>query len=75
LYRFGKEQKYFVILGTMVMGNEGLTLDYEINKVLVEQRLKNADTFDMYLHFKPKDVLEIVCHNTDADKRFVYGFK
>lgn len=75
LYRFSKVAKDSVILGTMVMGNETMTLDYEVNKVVLEQRLKDADAFDMDLRFKPKDVLEIVCHNTDAHKRVVYGFK
>lgn len=29
----------------------------------------------MELYFKPKDVLEIVCHNLNENKRVVYGFK
>lgn len=75
LYRFNKEEKNFVIIGTMVMDNEILTIDYEVNKVILEQRLNEVDAFDMELYFKPKDVLEIVCHNLNENKRVVYGFK
>lgn len=75
LHRYSKVQKDSVNLTSSEMGNKAMTLDYEVNKVVLEQRLKDADAFERDLRFKPKDVLEIVCHNTDANKRTVYGFK
>jgi hypothetical protein len=74
LYRFNKD-KDDMIVGDVILPNEWLDINYEVNKVVLEKRLNEADAFDVNLSFKPKDVLEIVCHNLDSDKRLVYGFK
>jgi hypothetical protein len=73
LYRFNKE-KDDVVMG-LLLPDEPLTIDFEVNKVVLEKRLNEEDAFDVNLSFKPKDVLEIVCHNLDENKRLVYGFK
>jgi hypothetical protein len=57
LNRYNKNSYDFAIVGSMVMGNVGITLDYEVNKVILEQRLNDAEAFDMDLRFEPKDVL------------------
>jgi hypothetical protein len=64
-----------MIVGDVILPNEWLDINYEVNKVVLEKRLNEADAFDVNLYFKPKDVLEIVCHNLERDKRLVYGFK
>ena len=74
LHRYNKDKNELTV-GEAILPNEFLDINYEVNKVVLEQRLKDADAFDMDLRFKPRDVLEIVCHNTDTDKRVVYGFK
>lgn len=73
LYRFNKE-KDDVVMG-MLLPEEPLTIDFEVNKVVLEKRLNEEDAFDVDLSFKPKDVLEIVCNNFSDSKRTVYGFK
>lgn len=73
LYRFNKD-KDDVVMG-MLLPDEPLTIDFEVNKVVLEKRLNEEDAFDLDLSFKPKDVLEIVCNNFNDSKRTVYGFK
>jgi hypothetical protein len=73
LYRFNKE-KEDMIMG-LLLPHEPLTIDFEVNKVVLEKRLNEEDAFDVNLSFKPKDVLEIVCNNFNDSKRTVYGFK
>jgi hypothetical protein len=73
LYRFNKE-KDDVVMG-LLLPDEPLTIDFEVNKVVLEKRLNEEDAFDVNLSFKPKDVLEIVCNNFNDSKRTVYGFK
>lgn len=73
LYRFNKD-KDDVVMG-MLLPDEPLTIDFEVNKVVLEKRLNEEDAFDVDLSFKPKDVLEIVCNNFNDLKRTVYGFK
>lgn len=74
LYRFNKN-KNEMIVGEVILPNYLLDINYEVNKVVLEKRLNEADAFDMDLSFKPKDVLEIVCNNLDDAKRHVYSFK
>jgi hypothetical protein len=73
LYRFNKE-KDDVVMG-LLLPDEPLTINFEVNKVVLEKRLNEVDAFDVNLSFKPKDVLEIVCNNFNDSKRTVYGFK
>lgn len=74
LYRFNKD-KNEMIVGEVILPNYMLDITYEVNKVVLEKRLNEADAFDMDLSFKARDVLEIVCNNLDDAKRQVYGFK
>jgi hypothetical protein len=73
LYRYNKHKNDSVM--GLLIPNEHLDLNFEVNKVVLEKRLNEDDAFDMELAFKPKDVLEIVCHNLDSSKRMVYGFQ
>lgn len=73
LYRFNRE-KDDVVMG-LLLPDEPLTIDFEVNKVVLEKRLNEEGAFDVDLSFKPKDVLEIVCNNFNDSKRTVYGFK
>ena len=45
LYRFSKVAKDSVILGTMVMGNETMTLDYEVNQSGIRTAVKGCRCF------------------------------
>ena len=74
LYRFNKD-KNEMIVGEVILPNYFTDLNYEDNKLILEKRLNEGDAYDVNLSFKPKDVLEIVCHNLDQDKRLVYGFE
>ncbi|NHN25180.1 hypothetical protein FIA58_005760 [Flavobacterium jejuense] len=73
LYRFNKD-KNEMIVGEAVMSFKFDTLNHEVNKVVLEKRLNEEDSFDVKLVFKPKDILEIVCNNTIYNERDVYTF-
>ncbi|MDD2986405.1 hypothetical protein [Flavobacterium sp.] len=62
-------------MGLSVMPNDWMEVDFEINKIILENRLNEGDAFDMPMVFKAKDQLEIVFNNHDDEKRRVYGFK
>jgi hypothetical protein len=74
LYRRNKD-KNDILMGLPVMPNDWMELDFEKNKFILENRLNDADAFDVPLVFKAKDMLEIVFNNHDYEKRLVYGFK
>lgn len=64
-----------MIVGEIILPNQLLAIQNEINKVILEKRLNEADVFDTEIQFKPKDVLEIVLNNSDCYNRLVYTFK
>lgn len=63
------------MVGEIILPNELLAIQNELNKVILERRLNEADVFDTELRFKPKDVLQIVLNNSHCYDRLVYTFK
>jgi hypothetical protein len=74
LHRRNKD-KNEILMGLPVMPNDWKELDFEKNKHLLENRLNEANAFDIPIVFKAKDKLEIVFNNDNLNKRLVYGFK
>jgi hypothetical protein len=74
LHRRNKD-KNDILMGLPHMPNDWKELDFETNKIILENRLNEGDVFDVSLVFKAKDQLEIVFNNHDYEKRLVYGFK
>ena len=74
LYRRNKD-KNEILVGEPLLPNEWMELDFETNKMILENRLNEVDAFDVPLVFKAKDQLEIVFNNHDDEKRRFYGFK
>jgi len=74
LYRRNK-YKNEMLIGEPIMPYEWKDLDFEDNKILLENRLNEGDAFDVPLVFKAKDQLEVVFNNDDYYKKVVYGFK
>jgi hypothetical protein len=64
-----------MMVGEIIIPNELLAIHNELNKVILERRLNEADVFDTELRFKPKDVLQVVLNNSHCYDRLVYTFK
>ena len=66
-YRRNKD-KNEILMGLSVMPNDWMEVDFEINKIILENRLNEGDAFDVPVVFKAKDQLEIVFNNHDDEK-------
>ena len=52
-----------ICVGTYMMPNEKAQAFLEINSTTLENRLNEADAFDVVLELKNKDILEVVINN------------
>ena len=64
-------------VGTYMMPNEKAMVFLEINTATLENRLNEADAFDVDLELKNKDILEIVINNSSKnyEDRITYAFE
>ena len=71
LYRRNKD-KNEITVGEVLLPYE-FDPNFKSNYSALENRLKDADTFDIPINFKDRDVLKIVFNNHST--RVVYGFE
>lgn len=75
LYRFDKE-KNEMYMGMPTMPTSMSDFNYKENQATLLVRLNESDAFDVPIHFKEKDILEIVINNTpDFYQPFIYSFR
>ena len=74
LHRRNKD-KNEMIVGQVMLPFEWINPNFKKNYDLLENRVNEADVFDVPIVFKAKDVLELVFNNNDDSKRVTYGFK
>jgi hypothetical protein len=75
LYRFDKE-KNEMYMGMPTMPTSMSDFNYKENQATLLVRLNESDAFDVPMHFKEKDILEIVINNTpDIYEPFIYSFR